>query len=317
MESIIKNQLNRLTRTALFCSIGLSILFTPAICVSLECIEHQFLFEMRPDADQPSDIAVGPNGYIYLVDGVNNRIIVLDNRGTKKFAFGKAGAGMGQFNHPLGIDISDKGRVFVADTGNHRIQIFELDGKFLNMFPVGASAGEKPSDPVDVLASKLKGYVYVSDNDNHKIKVYDRSGKFQFEWGKFGEEFGEFRYPGILALNAYNEVLVVDVLNTRVQKFDPFGNFIAEIGGWGVRPGKLFRPKGVAIDKKNRVFISDSYMGVIQVYTDLGRFLGVVCENQQPRRFITPVGLLIHDDKNQLQVVEMKGNKISVLKMQN
>ena len=240
---------------------------------------------------------------------------MLDSRGGQKFVFGKKGGQAGEFKYPLGIDISDQGKVFIADTGNHRIQVFDLKGNFLYLFKVGSSPGEKPSDPVDVLASRLKGYVYVSDNDNHKIKVYNRSGIFQFEWGKFGEEPGEFRYPAILADNEFNQIFVVDVLNTRVQKFDPFGNFITDIGAWGVLPGRLFRPKGVAIDKKNRVFVSDSYMGLLQVFTDLGGFLGVVCVNNEKKQFITPVGLYVDKNDDRLQVVEMKGNKISVLKM--
>ena len=199
--------------------------------------------------------------------------------------------------------------------GNHRVQVFNLKGDFEYLFKVKSGPEEKPSDPVDVLASKLNNYLYVSDNDNHKIKVYNQSGAFEFEWGKFGEGPGEFRYPGILAINEYNEVFVVDVLNTRVQKFDPFGNFIAEIGSWGVLPGKLFRPKGVAVDKKNRVFVTDSYMGVIQVFSDLGRFIGVICENNKNMKFVTPVGIIIDNKRERLQVVEMRANKISVLKM--
>ena len=297
-----------------FC-LNLASLFIPAIALPVECINSQFLFAISPEVNQPSDIAVGPSGDIYLVDGVNNRIIVLDARGQPKFDFGKKGAAEGEFKYPLGIDISDQGEVFIADSGNHRIQVFDLNGSFLHMFKVRTGPAEKPADPVDVLASKLKGYVYISDNDNHKIRVYDRRGNFQFEWGKFGEQHGEFRYPGILAVDQYNQIFVVDVLNTRVQKFDPFGNFITDIGAWGVTPGKLFRPKGVAVDKKNRVFVSDSYMGVIQVFTDLGKFLGVVCENNHKRQFTTPVGIHVDDKNAALQVVEMKGNKISVLKL--
>jgi DNA-binding beta-propeller fold protein YncE len=304
------------TKHALFyLCLNISVLVIPGVSLSFECINSQFLFDISPGADQPSDISVGPNGDFYLVDGVNNRIIVLDARGERKFDFGKKGGGEGEFKYPLGIDISDQGEVFIADTGNHRIQVFDLKGNFLYMFKVRTGPGEKPADPVDVLASKLKGYVYISDNDNHKIKVYNRDGIFQFEWGKFGEQRGEFRYPGILAVNEYNQIFVVDVLNTRVQKFDPFGNFITDIGAWGVRPGQLFRPKGVAVDKKNRVFVSDSYMGLIQVFTDLGKFLGVVCENNQKRQFTTPVGIHVDDKNAGLQVVEMKGNKISVLKL--
>jgi len=285
------------------------------ICHANDCIASKFLFDIKPNADQPSDIAIGPNGDIYLVDGLNNRIIVVDSTGKRKFEFGQQGEGQGEFKYPLGIDISDDGKVFIADTGNHRIQVFNLKGDFNYMFIVKSGPKERPSDPVDVLVSGLKNNLYIADNDNHKIKVYNQNGTFEFEWGKFGEEPGEFRYPGILAQNEYNEIFVVDVLNTRVQKFDPFGNFIAEIGSWGVLPGKLFRPKGVAVDKKNRVFVTDSYMGVVQVFSDLGRFIGVVCEGNKNRAFVTPVGIVIDDEAKRLFVVEMRANKINVLKL--
>jgi DNA-binding beta-propeller fold protein YncE len=292
-----------------------SLMIISNICLAEDCFVSKFLFDIKPNADQPSDISMGPNGDLYLVDGVNNRIIVVDSKGKRKFEFGKEGKGQGEFKYPMGIDISDGGKVFIADTGNHRIQEFSLRGKFRHMFNVKSGPEEKPSDPVDVLASGLKNYLYVSDNDNHKIKVYSQNGTFEFEWGKFGEEPGEFRYPGILAQNEYNEIFVVDVLNTRVQKFDPFGNFIAEIGSWGVLPGNLFRPKGVAVDKKNRVFVTDSYMGVVQVFTDLGRFIGVICEKNKHRKFVTPVGMVLDDKTKRLFVVEMRANKVSVLKL--
>ena len=285
------------------------------VSYSAECLNSKFQFDIKPNADQPSDISIGPNGDVYIVDGVNNRIIVVNGNGMRKFDFGQKGNGKGEFKYPLGIDISDKGKVFIADTGNHRIQVFNLKGDFLYMFSVKTGPQEKPADPVDVLVSHLKDYLYVSDNDNHKIKVYKQNGTFEFEWGKLGEGPGEFRYPGILAINEYNEIFVVDVLNTRVQKFDPFGNFISEIGSWGVLPGNLFRPKGVAVDKENRVYIGDSYMGFIQVFSDLGRFLGVICENKKNRRFITPVGIAMDDKTKRLLVVEMRANKISVLKL--
>ncbi len=281
---------------------------------ALECVNTKFLFDIKPGANQPSDLAVAPDGDIYLVDGVNNRVIVVDGNGRWKFAFGSEGNGKGQFRFPLGIDISESGKVFIADSRNHRIQVFDLKGNFLYMFSVRREPGEVPPDPVDVAVSRLRDYLYISDNENHRIKVYRQNGVFEFEWGNFGEEFGEFRYPATLALNRTNEVFVVDVLNTRVQKFDPSGEFIAAIGSWGVLPGEFFRPKGVAVDGKNRVIVSDSYMGVLQVFTDLGQFIGVICKNGEKRVFRSPVGMVV-DSAGRLLVVEMRGNKITVLKL--
>jgi DNA-binding beta-propeller fold protein YncE len=289
-------------------------LIIPSRSLALKCINAKSLFDVSPGANQPSDIAIAPNGDMYLVDGVNNRGIVISKNGDWKFDFGKEGDGKGQFKHPLGIDISDKGKVFITDAANHRIQAFDLKGKFLYMFKLKTKTDTHPPDPADIIVSNLKEYLYISDNENHKIKVYKQNGDFQFEWGKFGEGLGEFRYPGIMSPNEFNEIFVVDVLNTRVQKFDPYGNFIASIGMWGVLEGKFFRPKGVAIDKKNRVFITDSYMGVIQAFTDMGSYIGVICEKDRKKVFNAPVGILI-DKNDRLVIVEMSGNKITVLKI--
>ncbi len=253
-------------------------------------------------------------GNIYLVDGVNSRIIVVDKNGRWKFAFGSEGSGKGQFKLPVGIDISESNKIFVADTGNHRIQAFDTEGKFLYMFTVKSGAGEVASDPVDVAASSLENFLYISDNENHRIKVYKQNGVYDFQFGGFGEDYGTFRFPGIMTLNEYNEVFIVDVLNTRVQKFDPFGEYIVDIGSWGVVQGSLFRPKGVALDNRNRVLISDSYMGVVQAFEELGKFRGVICNKNKLRRFNTPVGILV-DKNDRLLVVEMRANKITVLKM--
>jgi DNA-binding beta-propeller fold protein YncE len=293
--------------TALLCLV-------PDSSSAFECINSEFLYDIKPGANQPSDLAVAPNGDIYLVDGVNNRIIVIGRSGKWKFSFGSGGKAKGQFLFPLGIDISDSGKVFIADSGNHRIQVFDLKGRFEYMFAVRQDKGESIPDPVDVVASGLKNYLYVADNENHKIKVYKQDGTFEFEWGRFGEGHGELRYPGIMAQNEYNEIFVVDVLNTRVQKFQPFGKFISVIGSWGLLQGELFRPKGVAIDRKNRVFITDSYTGAVQAFTDLGNFVGVLCEKDEKKVFRTPVGIFI-DRNDRLLVVEMRANKITVMKL--
>ena len=283
---------------------------------AIECLDSGEKILWQLDADQPSDLAVGPDGRYYLVDGVNHRILVLNSSGKVTATFGTFGTGPGQLNAPMGIDIMGR-EVFVADTGNHRIQIFDLTGRHIRQFKVPSGPGEKPSDPVDVLASGLKDHIYVSDNDNHKIKVFDAKGRYRKSWGGFGEEAGEFRYPAMLAVNSSNEVLVVDVLNTRVQKFDPFGNHMTEIGGWGVTAGKLMRPKGVALDSRDRVYVSDSYLGVVQVFTDQGRLLGVICHDRRIHRLTTPVGLTATADGRFLSIVEMQANRIHRLKLQH
>jgi DNA-binding beta-propeller fold protein YncE len=290
------------------------IISLPGISSSFECVNTKFAFDIKGDIDQPSDVTVGPRGNIYFVDGVNNRIVVVDKKGRFKFTFGKKGSGNGEFDIPLGIDISPEGVIYVADTGNRRIQAFDPEGNFAGMFSTDIESDRHPSEPVDVLVSGFRNRLFVVDNNNHNVKVYNDKEGFEFEFGGFGEEFGEFRYPATIADNSAHEVFVVDVLNTRVQKFSPDGEHITDIGSWGVHPGDLFRPKGVAVSDDDWVFVSDSYMGVVQVFSDMGQLDGVVCEKNEKRVFETPVGVFVDKD-HRLLVVEMKGNKITVLKI--
>jgi DNA-binding beta-propeller fold protein YncE len=80
----------------------------------------------------PTDVAIAPNGDIFVTDGHgNNRVVKFSKNGTFLKAWGKKGSGQGEFNLPHSIAFDSSGRVFVADRENSRIQIFDQDGKFL------------------------------------------------------------------------------------------------------------------------------------------------------------------------------------------
>jgi streptogramin lyase len=83
----------------------------------------------------PSDVAIASNGDIFVADGhggnTNARVVKFSKDGTFLKAWGKKGAAPGEFNIPHTIAIDSRGRVFVGDRGNNRIQIFDQEGKFL------------------------------------------------------------------------------------------------------------------------------------------------------------------------------------------
>lgn len=262
----------------------------------------------------PTDVAVGNNYRIYVVDGGHHRIVVFDQDGKQIFTFGSKGTKEGQFNGPVGIGTDKKGRVYVADTGNHRIQIFNADGRFRSEFPV--IDGDLPIRPVDVAANASGTRIYVSGNNNHKIMAYKASGRLIRKWGGNGESSGLFRYPASVVVSATGDLYVADVLNSRVQGFDKAGELLILVGAWGVLPGQLFRPKGVAVDGKQHIYISDSYMDVIQVFDSEGRFQHVLGFDGKPQRFKSAGGITI-DDKNRLYTAEVLNNKISVYSLEN
>jgi sugar lactone lactonase YvrE len=86
--------------------------------------------------NQPSDVVVAANGDIFVADGhggkTNARIVKFSRDGRFIKSWGKPGSGPGEFDTPHAIAIDSRGRVFVADRGNNRIQIFDQEGKFLD-----------------------------------------------------------------------------------------------------------------------------------------------------------------------------------------
>ena len=294
--------------------------FTPvanAQEASVPILKTQPLLTIQHNFRQPSDVVVGNNKKVYVLDGVNNRVKVFNLEGAYLFSFGGAGKGKGKFNFPLGIGIDESDRIYVADSGNHRVQIFNPDGAYLSQFTTGTGKG-KPSDPTDVAVNSKLKRCYVVDNDNHRIIIYDLKKNVILDTkGIMGMEKKEFRFPFLLTIDKEGNLYIVEVINTRVKVLDPEGNYVTNIGGWGVDKGEFYRPKGVAIDSKNRVFVSDSYLGVIQVFDQNWKFLSVLGDNKgNIMKFTTPTGLFI-DKKMRLYVVEMLADKVSVMRLQD
>ncbi len=117
-----------------------------------------------PDTfNQPSDIAVGANGDIFVADGhdesSNARIVKFSKDGTFIKAWGKHGSAAGEFEVPHGLAFDSRGRLFVADRGNNRLQVFDEDGRFLEEWKQFSRPSGIYIDRDDVL--------YVADSESN------------------------------------------------------------------------------------------------------------------------------------------------------
>jgi DNA-binding beta-propeller fold protein YncE len=259
----------------------------------------------------PSDVAVGREGNVYVLDGVNHRVVVFNATGEYCFQFGSQGSNLGQMFFPLGITTAPDGKVYIADSGNHRFQVFLPDGKAIKAVPLPVSTSGVPPDPTDVKVDMVRGHLYIVDNDNHVIHVYSLANdNFEQVWGGPGQGRRQFRYPFFIDTSSQGYVLVVEPINTRVQVLNSSGKFVCFIGGWGIKPGQLFRPKGV-VTFEDRVFVTDSYLGRIQVFNMRGDFLGMLADsNGAPIKLTTPMGITIDAERRRLYVVELKADRV-------
>ncbi len=259
----------------------------------------------------PTDCAVGRDGSLYVLDGVNHRVVVYDAEGRFCSQFGTQGNGPGQFKFPLGITIAQSGKVFVADSGNGRFQVFSRAGEFVEAVSLPKTASHMPNDPSDLIVDDTLNRLYVVDNDNHKLHVYDlQAHRFVDVWGGPGQGRLQFRYPFLMDISDQGYLFVVEPINTRVQVLSSKGKFVSFVGQWGVKRGQLFRPKGVAVVGR-RVYVTDSYLGRVQMFDMRGEFLGMLSDaTGKAIALTTPTGITADIPNKRLYVVELKVNRV-------
>lgn len=152
--------------------------------------------------------------------GEGNPTGAVENARSPEFisAFGRAGTEPGEFNRAEGLCVDAQDRVYVADSCNHRVQVFTAEGKFLHAYGrAGAGVGEL-SYPYDICVD-ADGRQYVCEFGNSRIQVFDAHGQSLEIIGGPGAEPGRFANPWGVALDSRGNLYVADSQNHRVQKF--------------------------------------------------------------------------------------------------
>lgn len=186
--------------------------------------------------------------------------------------WGTQGSDNGQFTAPRSLAVDPAGFVYVADSGNHRIQKFDLDGNHLLTWGSQGNAPGQFQEPWG-LAVDGQGRVYVTDTWNHRVQVFDGDGTFLSQWGTHAQVQGLdpdtaklFWGPRAIAIDGQGRVLVTDTGNKRVQVFSGDGEFVTMFGGFGVGPGQMNEPVGLAVAPDGRVYVADTWNRRVQVF---------------------------------------------------
>jgi peptidylamidoglycolate lyase len=181
----------------------------------------------KPGADHdhfnlPTDVAVLPDGSFYVSDGYRNtRVVKFDAAGHYQFEWGEKGNGPGQFNLPHGIAVDARGRVYVCDRSNSRLQVFDPAGKFLAEWK-----GPQIGRPYGV-AVAANGHIFAIDGGDPsesaplrgKAVELDPEGNVVETFGSPGKGPGQFRTGHDIAVAPDGAAYVADSGGKRVQKF--------------------------------------------------------------------------------------------------
>jgi len=264
--------------------------------------------------DQPSGLALDTDSdFLYVADTDNYRIQIIDVDGScsgnDELAddvcfideFGKFGDDDGEFDQPSGLAL-DTGSdfLYVADTGNDRIQIIDVNGNcdsgdndyiaddicFVAEFGTSGDDDGEFDQPSGLALDTGSNFLYVADTGNDRIQIIDVNGNcdsgdndyladdicFVAEFGISGDDDGEFDQPSGLALDTDSDFLyVADTDNDRIQIIDVDGNcsgnieladdicFVDEFGGRGSGDGDFNSPSGLTLDGSNDLlYVADT-----------------------------------------------------------
>ncbi|MCJ7624721.1 MAG: NHL repeat-containing protein, partial [Anaerolineaceae bacterium] len=234
--------------------------------------------------NSPRNLAVAPNGTIYVADSYNHRIQHFSADGELLHVWGNfasvdsGSAPGGTFNEPWGIAVALDGSVYVSDTWNHRIQKFTSNGEFITMWGYFGQADSPTAfyGPRG-LAVDEEGNIYLADTGNKRIVVFDSNGTFLTQFGSPGMELGQLDEPVGVAIDNDGNVYVTDTWNQRVQVFasDEDLNFYPllswDVSAWFGQ--SLDNKPFIAADDSGSVFVVDPEGYRVLQFDTIGNFI--------------------------------------------
>lgn len=172
--------------------------------------------------NRPTFINWLPDGTMYVTDGYGNtRVVKFDKDGKYLTAWGEPSnppddLRPGTFHdvHGVVFDVP-RHRVFVTDRSDHRVQIFDENGKFLDQWTTG-----KPSTP-QYLYKAADNYIWIADGLTAKIIKFDMDGHLFYEWGSQGDWPGALWNVHGMSVDQEGNLYLAEVNNGRAEKFRP------------------------------------------------------------------------------------------------
>ncbi len=176
---------------------------------------------------EPQGVAVSSQKEIWIADTGNSQIvrfIPLEKGSFLRFGkYGTRGAAPEQFNEPRGIAIGAGGSLYVADTGNNRIDKYTAtitEVKFLRTFATLGTGNGQLKVPYGITTDS-EGHVFVADTGNNRVQEFGSAGTFFQAFGKEGTLEGKFKSPKGVAIDTAGNPWIADTANNRVSNWTP------------------------------------------------------------------------------------------------
>jgi tripartite motif-containing protein 71 len=226
-------------------------------------------------------IAVDPvSGDLYVTDDGNSRVEQFSAAGVFLDAFGIKGSGNGQLNEPEGIAVNAVGAIFVADTKNNRVSIWEPIPQapaYTAEFGSGGKGNGQFNHPM-MDAVDSSGNVWVADGYNSRIEKFSSSGTYLGTYGEPGSSETELQFnePVGIAINSKTgKIYVGDQNNNRVVELSSSGKLERVFGKAGTGAGEFKEADGIAIDSNGNVWVTDYSDNRVEEFNETGTFIRI------------------------------------------
>jgi sugar lactone lactonase YvrE len=235
---------------------------------------------------------------------------------TADSSFGSGVQPNGRFVQVGGVATDNAGRVYVADTGAGRVEVFE-SAEFGNTYlqSIGVGILQRPVD-VEV---DLRNRIFVTDEARDKVVEFDTfidGAPYMREWGGSGTELNKMSGPRFVHTDTTGLAYNTEAGNVRAQWFAPKDKQMVAIGAFGTAdPAPFNNPEGITLDEPTRQIYISNYSateGAIRVYDSRGLYVGQVAgPGSGPGQVSSPRGLSI-DPLGRLIVADSGNNRIDV-----
>lgn len=213
--------------------IGLAMDDNDRLFVSDPGLRHVLVFNKDHKAEdviteglaEPAGMAVDrQNRLLYVADVELDQILVYDADTYKLLRkVGTTGhkhelTTPGDFSKPTGVAVDAEGNLYVADTMNNRIEIFDADGNFISMFGKNGDGPGYFSRPKGV-ALDSDGHIWVADGVQDRVQVFNKDGQLLISFGGHGLLPGQFQGLVGITIDKENRVFTSEIYPGRAQEF--------------------------------------------------------------------------------------------------
>lgn len=184
----------------------------------------EFLYNFPKDASSQASTSDTPgkpiglciaNERLYVTDVLDQDVKVYDLTGKLILKFGRPGNKDGEFSFPNGITVDKAGNIYVSDSNNGRVQVFDNKGEFLYLF--AGSEKDLLALPRGIALDK-RGRLHVVDMLKHKVFVFTKKGRSLFSYGSFGSRSDNFSSPNGIAIDGKTgNAFIADKMNNRIS----------------------------------------------------------------------------------------------------